>query len=512
MKIKKIILWILCFSILSVSSAFADSVKTPEDLKNADISVLAAQPKFDSRGYGIVTPVRDQGYTSLCWAYATASASETSILKSGIDKSVNEKNFFLSPQQIGYARHNRGADPLGNTSGETTSSAGNWQNAGGGTRYSAALLSTWCGPAKSDIAYNANGWGNAAYKLESAISVNGKKLNTDMAAREKMKRAIVKYGAVTFSYNNAREAYYYNPNEESGSSPHACTIIGWDDTIPAENFYPSKTTTDGGWLVKNSYSTLPYFYLSYEVTCEQIYAFEYAANDKYDHNYFYDASASDSGMGSLLQIKRAANVFEAKGESEVIKAVSVGISGENTECTVEVYTDVPNGTFNPSTAKLAAEKTVYLEYGGFNCIELDTPVKVEKGSNFAVAVRLSSGYITLSENEGNSYAYRNGWTKTPAVRIKAFTKEEEINTYSVSFADEHTVKANGDGGEKKLILAMYENEKLKDLRIIPISFDTEKEITAAVPMEWQKTENISYKAFLWNSISEMSPECPAAEL
>ena len=102
-----------------------------------------------------------------------------------------------------------------------------------------------------------------------------------------MKRAIVKYGAVTFSYNNVREAYYYNPSKESGSSPHACTIIGWDDTIPAENFYPSKTTTDGGWLVKNSYSSLPYFYLSYEVTCEQIYAFDYVMNDKYDNNYFY---------------------------------------------------------------------------------------------------------------------------------------------------------------------------------------------------------------------------------
>ena len=95
-------------------------------------------------------------------------------------------------------------------------------------------------------AYNVNGWSNAAYKLESAISVDGKNLNKDAAAREKMKRAIVKYGAVTFSYNNVREAYYYNPSEESGSSPHACTIIGWDDTIPAENFYPSKTTTDGG--------------------------------------------------------------------------------------------------------------------------------------------------------------------------------------------------------------------------------------------------------------------------
>ncbi len=84
--------------------------------------------------------------------------------------------------------------------------------------------------------------------MESAISVDGKNLNKDAAAREKMKRAIVKYGAVTFSYNNVREAYYYNPSEESGSSPHACTIIGWDDTIPAENFIRAKQQlTEDGW-------------------------------------------------------------------------------------------------------------------------------------------------------------------------------------------------------------------------------------------------------------------------
>ena len=184
MNIKRVISGILLLLLFSISSVLA------EDLQNADIAKLAAQPKFDERDYGTVTPVRDQGNTSLCWAYSAASASETSILRSGIDKSVNANSLLLSPQQIGYARHNRGADPLGNTTGETTSNAWNWMNAGGGTKYAAALLSTWCGPVKSDIAYNANGWDNAAYKLESAIAVDGRNLNTDESAREKMKRAI----------------------------------------------------------------------------------------------------------------------------------------------------------------------------------------------------------------------------------------------------------------------------------------------------------------------------------
>ena len=32
-------------------------------------------------------------------------------------------------------------------------------------------------------------------------------------------------------------------------------------------------------------------------------------------------------------------------ENEWIKAVSVGIVGENTDCTVEVYSDVQDGSF-----------------------------------------------------------------------------------------------------------------------------------------------------------------------
>lgn len=96
MNIKRVISGILLLLLLSISSVLA------EDLQNADIAKLAAQPKFDERDYGTVTPVRDQGNTSLCWAYSAASASETSILRSGIDKSVNANSLLLSPQQIGY--------------------------------------------------------------------------------------------------------------------------------------------------------------------------------------------------------------------------------------------------------------------------------------------------------------------------------------------------------------------------------------------------------------------------
>ena len=126
LKIKNILTCAISISLFLMSSTAADATQTAEDLRNSDISKLVKQSKFDSRDYGIVTPVRDQGDTSLCWAYSTASASETSILRSGIDKSVDKSSLSLSPQQIGYARHNRGSDPLNNTTGEITISTVNW--------------------------------------------------------------------------------------------------------------------------------------------------------------------------------------------------------------------------------------------------------------------------------------------------------------------------------------------------------------------------------------------------
>ncbi len=514
-KLRRAIFSILCIAAFLSQTGYAYSVQSPSALRNADIEALAAQPKFDGREYGIVTPVRDQGNTSLCWAYASANASETSILRKGIDPKVTARACFLSPQQIGYAKYNRGSDPLGNTEGETTSQGDEWQTSNGGTDYVAGLLSTWCGPVAATLPYNINGWEYAAYKLENAIAVDGSKLADHAEEREKMKRAVVKYGAVTFSYMYATETERYNPNNVTGGTQHACTVIGWDDTLPAESFVPGGAKLDGGWLIKNSYHSLEYFYLSYDVTCRQAgYAFDYAENGKYDYNYFYDAKPGDFGMGSMRKFTKAANVFEAKKgtpeKTEQIKAVSVGIAGENTICTVKIYTNVPEESFDPDGTIPAASKTVHLEYGGFRCIELDEPVEIEKGSSFAVVAEVQNGYITLNESIGKSYVYTGYWMPQKAApRIKAFTKTER-KAY-VEFISESQVKAVAESGLRQLVLAHYEDGILKDIRIEPVNFELVKEKILPLPSEWKRTENTVYKAFLWESLNSLNPLCNVAE-
>ena len=116
-----------------------------EELQAADPKEVAQLSKFDGRNYGIITPVRDQGSSNLCWAYASVNASEASILREGIDPSATLDTLRFSPTHLGYIRFNRGPDLLGNTAGEEDPTA-DWLQASGSPGYSSTLFSQWWGP------------------------------------------------------------------------------------------------------------------------------------------------------------------------------------------------------------------------------------------------------------------------------------------------------------------------------------------------------------------------------
>lgn len=398
---------------------------TLEELRLSDVSVIAALPNYDSREYGLVMPVRDQKDSDLCWAYASVAASETSILRSGITP-VAASDLSLSPEALGYARYNRPADPLGNTGAVIDPNGADWYNSAGDVQYSASLMSQWCGPISGAQPANIDPFENAPFHLDNAIHINSKSVSD-------IKLAIAEYGAVTFSYNNVRETEYYNPKTESSSAsyPHACTLIGWDDNIPAENFKPGGASQNGGWLVKNSYTSLAYFWLSYDNTCDSVYAFDFTAKQVYDNNYFYDNGLSDS-LNYSINAKKACEIFESKKGSaektEYLKAVNIGFIGKNVTAKVDIYVDLADES-NPETGTKAGGGQASFKYGGFRTVNLDTPVALENGKKFACVVSVvnpeNSAVIRnmLGKNGTPSFIYKNYWQSanncTP--RIKAFT-------------------------------------------------------------------------------------------
>ena len=123
MKKRKISLFAL-FAVLFSASLFVtvsfaktadgESYKTLSYRTLPSLEEIVSLPEYDGRDYGIITPVKDQGSTNLCWAYSSIAASEASIVRSGL-KPLDEVN--LNPTAAAYRVNNRGNDPLGNTSG-----------------------------------------------------------------------------------------------------------------------------------------------------------------------------------------------------------------------------------------------------------------------------------------------------------------------------------------------------------------------------------------------------------
>ena len=421
-------------SFLSFPDAAETRVRaTSEEPRRSDAAEIAALPSFDSRAEGQVTPVRDQGDSNLCWAYASVSASETSILRSGVDPTVTKENLSLSPEALGYARYDRPQDPLGNAKPVTDPAGSDWYHAAGNAQYCATMLSQWCGPTDKAQPANVNPFENARFHLDNAVQINS-------TAISEIKLAIAEYGAVTFSYNNLRETEYYNPRNEStaSSSPHACTLVGWNDDISADLFRPNGAKQNGGWLVKNSYLSLPYFWLSYDNTSDSVYAFDFTAKQTYDHNYFYDYGLND-GLNYSINAKKACEIFKAKkgssDQTEFLKAVNVGFLGKNVTVKVDIYLDPTDGS-NPESGRKVGGGQASFRYGGFRTVTLDAPVALENGQTFACVASVTnpenSAVIRnmLGKNGTPSFICKNDWSPanncTP--RIKAFTSSERAET------------------------------------------------------------------------------------
>ena len=452
MKKRKISLFAL-FAVLFSASLFVtvffaktadgESYKTLLYRPLPSLEEIVSLPEYDGRDYVIITPVKDQGSTNLCWAYSSIAASEASIVRSGL-KPLDEVN--LNPTAAAYRVNNRAGDPLGNTSGNYVS--GDFTTFTGNPSKIATIFSGWWGPVSGANA-TVDPFENSEFRLENAVHIPENKNDPALRIAE-IKKAIAKYGAVTFQYNNRNNIYYYNPkNEKSGSSyPHACAIVGWNDNIPAENFAPDGATMNGGWLIKNSYSSLPsgypYFYISYDNTSSSMYAFSYAERKAYDRNYYYDGDIDDF---PLRNDKHVANVYragsEVSGKTEKITAVNVGVEGNGYTLEAEIYTGL-SSPFESENAPVAggksvAKKTMSFDYGGYVTMRLDEPVSLAAGEWFSVVVRVVEGNakIRLGVKNGKTLSYAGSYGnyvkfENYVGRIKAFTTFYETETHAHS--------------------------------------------------------------------------------
>lgn len=405
----------------------------------------ATLPKaYSSVKKGYVTSVKNQEDFEICWAFASISSIESSLLAHG---QADKSSLDLSERQLAYFMYHKANDALGNIGGDYSAPLDPAYSDEGDDKYLYTAgssyqvywtLASWKGVAdetlgRSDpkltfeslvdeyysydpddedsmnqfyqetaldenLSYSANKWHlNGAYNIAIRDSADAKK-------------AIMEYGAVTAPiymdeafYDEDNAAYY---NSEVNSTNHIISIVGWDDSYPKENFGASDKgpESNGAWLCKNSWGSQwgqdGYFWLSYEdayFTGDSYHAkgtaFALEPASELDNIYQYDGGTStwyeDFESGGSV-----ANVYTVKGNpggAEELRSVGFGITYDvNVDYSIQVYTNLADKNDPTSgTAMLDQPVTGKTSYAGYYTADLPTPVYLQEGSNYSIVITLS---------------------------------------------------------------------------------------------------------------------------
>ena len=368
-RIKKLTAILLCAGIMCLSSiegVFAAqkptgyhsihlNIESPKESQQNKTYARSYAGYYNAAEQGLVTLVKNQGNTELCWAFGLASLGETSLIK---QKKV-KKNVDYSEKHLGYFMYNRTNDALNNTKGDATKVSGNWKYSGGNAQLAMITLTGWYGLANESTApFNTNKW-TLSSKLgqkDAAILKNGFFLGNNPSINV-VKSYIKKYGSVVVAYHAPEtteedEKFYdrshksYNCTLSEDAANHIVTIVGWNDNYSKDKFgEASKPKRNGAWIIKNSWGNKEedkgYTYISYEdrSMCEFLSG-QFVKSSTYKYNYFYDGSANPSAY-RLKKGQQIANIYTAKKgtkkKKETLKAVNVVTMNPNVKYSIQIY-------------------------------------------------------------------------------------------------------------------------------------------------------------------------------
>ncbi len=268
-----------------------------------------------------------------------------------------------------------------------------------------------------------------------------------------VKHWIREHGAVGIAYCHDANYYtsrsgidsYYYPSAVDAN--HAVTVVGWDDNYSRDNFDVNnditprkvKPTSNGAWLVRNSWSTdvgeikdfYSYFWLSYEDKglADAAYAFVAEDTDTFRrYDYYYDlqyCSRASETFGSSYDYL-SANVFtNQSGSDEILDSVNFyyryADDGSNLNspqhAKVYVYTDLSN--YYPDSGNKIFVGEQDIPFTGRYSLNLNDEVVIRAGSRFSVVVQTHDMGVSfecsdtmyylqiedVNENANNSFTY-----------------------------------------------------------------------------------------------------------
>ena len=413
------------------------------ELINSTIDVTALPTRFDSREWGWVTPVKNQGESGACWAFSSCAALESALLKStGVEYSLSINN--MQKTMLKYSKY--GSDIMFE----------------GGYSTSGAI-------------YALSWFGVFSQEYDSFLATNGK-ITTPLIApetihiqdaimlhplegeegRNNLKELIMKCGAVVTSmladvdigmgyFNNLTNAYYYFGTERLTN--HAVTVVGWDDNYPASNFNRTPPG-DGAWIIKNSDGTEEYdngyIYISYYDTAfsnsyQVGYLFENTEN--YTKNYQTDVGGEIMfWTGGNFTYK---NNYKSIGK-DLISAVGTYFHEKNQNYVIEIYVN--------NVLKLT--QTGSSPFFGFHTIKLKDEILINPGDDFTIVMKTNSVPLltdSRTHHEPNTSLVDdgNGWEdlseENLTASLKVYTKDLPSPKATKITASNVTIVYNNEG-------------------------------------------------------------------
>ncbi len=417
-----------------------------KDVVPVDIDSFAQEDipvKYDSRdvdGKCYVTPVKDQGYSYLCWTFAAMGACESDILKHHSD--IGSGDINLSEKHLAYYNmhsapgsvsglidedYREFVNDVGEANAFVVENDTGYLTCGGVTDFVISLLTAWKGPVNdtasdsfkslygsyyllNDNTDKPSDAYSDSYHVQNVMQIPSVNTNFNL-----IKQMVMEHGAATIGVcadseyfkNHSGTLYSTFKGEKAATADHEVLIIGWDDEYSASNFKYTPPG-DGAWICKNSWGTnvgeQGCFYLSYydeTVAVSNAASYDVALpgeDEWYDNNYqaagfITDVvSTLDDAENTTNALSASSNpygmLYEIQGK-ERLEAVGLMSLELYQQYDISVYLnpEVEGDEISFAGAEPVREMKVSNISGGYHTYPLDESLDVEKGDMIFILVK-----------------------------------------------------------------------------------------------------------------------------
>ena len=379
-----------------------------------EIIVDTLPSRFDASDWGWTTPGKVQGDNDDCWAFATIASIETGLLKStGVAYNLSQN--YAQTLQLKY------------------SEVGDLRNSLTGFSYSGlGYALSWYGVLPTDSDYDDRGMIRDTDMDVPRIHVQDAMfIYTGLDDTiDQLKRAIIKYGAVTV------QQWVWEPEVEIPTegedialmihNTHFISLIGWDDN------YTVDGNPIGAWITKDSlfrfgevlYTNFPD--IDYYAIVPQSAAIAYIFENDIDYHVNYQTDLT--GLAGFDEnFTFYSNEFTSKYD-ELIGAVGTYFNESGINYSFDVFVN---------NKKVHTQSGVS-EFAGFKTIVLNKYIPIKKGEQFKVVFKSNAvpyqawsrvhymNGTSLVSTDGNSWTDFAPLNKTVCLKVYTVADDTKI--------------------------------------------------------------------------------------